>query len=111
MECSVDLFFFQTRNATVMEETTLKVEFGFLIPGQVYCAVANFTAEGVLDSSPMSLPQCVHIPAKIGVHHYTQSIYMSIKYILLCGVMMQSVLGRLLTNSNQILIKNYMTKM
>ncbi|KAK9971478.1 hypothetical protein ABG768_024843 [Culter alburnus] len=57
----------QTRNATVMEETTLKVEFGFLIPGQVYCAVANFTAEGVLDSSPMSLPQCVHIPAKIEI--------------------------------------------
>ncbi|XP_051756377.1 uncharacterized protein si:dkeyp-75h12.7 isoform X2 [Ctenopharyngodon idella] len=57
----------QTCNATVMEGNQLKVEFGFLIPGQVYCAVASFTAEGVLNSSPMSLPQCVHIPAKIEI--------------------------------------------
>lgn len=77
MECSVDLFFFQTCNATVMEGNQLKVEFGFLIPGQVYCAVASFTAEGVLNSSPMSLPQCVHIPAKIGVHNfYTKYLFL-----------------------------------
>ncbi|XDV18560.1 hypothetical protein PO909_024221 [Leuciscus waleckii] len=53
----------QTRTAEVMDEDPLKVEFGFLLPGQVYCAVANFTAEGVLASSPTSLPQCVYIPA------------------------------------------------
>ncbi|XP_077083385.1 uncharacterized protein LOC143736587 [Siphateles boraxobius] len=53
----------QTRTAEVIEENPLKVEFGFLLPGQMYCAVANFTAEGVLASSPTSLPQCVYIPA------------------------------------------------
>ncbi|KAK7170727.1 hypothetical protein R3I94_000812 [Phoxinus phoxinus] len=54
----------QTRTAAVVEEENpLKVEFGFLVPGRVYCAVANFTAEGVLASSPASLPQCVYIPA------------------------------------------------
>ncbi|KAG1944526.1 hypothetical protein F2P79_014177 [Pimephales promelas] len=53
----------QTRTGEVMREGTHKVEFGFLLPGRVYCAVANFTAEGVLASSPASLPQCVYIPA------------------------------------------------
>ncbi|XP_056124520.1 uncharacterized protein si:dkeyp-75h12.7 [Rhinichthys klamathensis goyatoka] len=55
----------QTRTVAVLKESQslLKVEFGFLLPGRVYCAVANFTAEGVLASSPTSLPQCVYIPA------------------------------------------------
>ncbi|XP_016131717.1 uncharacterized protein [Sinocyclocheilus grahami] len=55
----------QAYTAEVMLENPFEVEFGFLTPGQVYCAVANFTAEGVLTSSPPSLPQCVYIPAKL----------------------------------------------
>jgi len=70
MESSVVLFFLKTRTGEVMREGTHKVEFGFLLPGRVYCAVANFTAEGVLASSPASLPQCVYIPANTGVHHF-----------------------------------------
>lgn len=77
-------FFLKAHTAEVMRETPFKVEFGFLTPGQVYCAVANFTAEGVLTSSPPSLPQCVYIPAKRGVYHfYTKRFY------LFCGVMNQ----------------------
>ncbi|KAK2913641.1 hypothetical protein Q8A67_002040 [Cirrhinus molitorella] len=54
----------QAHTAEVMDEQyPLKVEFGFLTPGQVYCAVANFTDEIIQASSPMSLPQCVDIPA------------------------------------------------
>ncbi|KTG07333.1 hypothetical protein cypCar_00041130 [Cyprinus carpio] len=53
----------QAHTAEVMRETPFKVEFGFLTPGQVYCAVANFTFEGVLVPSPPSIPQCVYIPA------------------------------------------------
>ncbi|XP_059378161.1 uncharacterized protein si:dkeyp-75h12.7 isoform X2 [Carassius carassius] len=52
----------QAHTAEVMH-TPFKVEFGFLTPGQVYCAVANFTFEGVLVPSPPSIPQCVYIPA------------------------------------------------
>ncbi|XP_052458299.1 uncharacterized protein LOC128017120 [Carassius gibelio] len=55
----------QAHTAMVMHETPFMVEFGFLTPGQVYCAVASFTAEGVLTSSPPSLPQCVYIPANL----------------------------------------------
>ncbi|XP_051567417.1 uncharacterized protein si:dkeyp-75h12.7 [Myxocyprinus asiaticus] len=57
----------QTRTAVVVEDTPFKEEFGFLIPGQVYCAVANFTSKGAVAraSSPPSHPQCVYIPAKI----------------------------------------------
>ncbi|KAF4111289.1 uncharacterized protein si:dkeyp-75h12.7 isoform X2 [Onychostoma macrolepis] len=52
----------QAHTAEVLDETPFKVEFGFLTPGHVYCAVANFTVEGVLASSPPSIPQCVYIP-------------------------------------------------
>lgn len=75
MESSVVLFFLKTRTAEVKDENPLKEEFGFLLPGQVYCAVANFTAKGVLASSPTSLPQCVYIPANTGVHHFFTGFY------------------------------------
>lgn len=77
MESSVVLFFLKTRTAAlpVMDENPLKVEFGFLLPGQAYCAVANFTAEGVLASSPTSPPQCVYIPANTGMHHFFTGVY------------------------------------
>ncbi|XP_043099471.1 uncharacterized protein si:dkeyp-75h12.7 isoform X2 [Puntigrus tetrazona] len=53
----------QAFTAKVLRETPFKVEFGFLKPGQVYCAVANFTVEGVLIPPPPSTQHCVYIPA------------------------------------------------
>ncbi|XP_016409696.1 uncharacterized protein LOC107741478 [Sinocyclocheilus rhinocerous] len=67
----------QAHTAEVMRETPFKVEFGFLTPGQVYCAVANFTFEGVLVSSPPSIPQCVYIPA------YNESLIV----VIVCAVL------------------------
>ncbi|XP_062849429.1 uncharacterized protein LOC134311709 [Trichomycterus rosablanca] len=40
----------------LVNDNTLKVKFGGLVPGQKYCARAQFV------SSPSSDPQCIHIP-------------------------------------------------
>ncbi|XP_067299946.1 uncharacterized protein si:dkeyp-75h12.7 [Pseudorasbora parva] len=69
----------QTHTVAVMVGNTLKVEFGFPTPGQEYCAVANFTAED-LAPSPSSLPQCVHVPAKI-------ESFMSLIVMIACAVL------------------------
>ncbi len=68
-------FFLKAHTAKVIDETPFKVEFGLLTPGQVYCAVANFTVEGVLASSPLSIPKCVYIPANNGVRVSTSRVF------------------------------------
>ncbi|XP_065104792.1 uncharacterized protein [Paramisgurnus dabryanus] len=57
----------QIRSVGNVEEISIREEFGFIISGNVYCAVANFTSEGppVSEPSPPSPPQCIYIPAKI----------------------------------------------
>lgn len=67
--------FLKAHTAEVIDETPFKVEFGFLTPGQVYCAVANFTVKGVLVSSPQSIPKCVYIPANNGVRVSTSMVF------------------------------------
>ncbi|XP_056599657.1 uncharacterized protein si:dkeyp-75h12.7 isoform X2 [Triplophysa dalaica] len=54
----------QIRYAEVMETKQFREEFGFVLSGQVYCVVANFTSEFEA-SSLSSPPQCISIPAKI----------------------------------------------
>ncbi|KAM6949549.1 uncharacterized protein FYW47_015931 [Aplochiton taeniatus] len=58
---------YQTRTVWT-EELVLQVEFQGLLPGQDYCAVANFSfrPRSFSTSSPSSQPQCVHTAAKPG---------------------------------------------
>ncbi|KAA0723164.1 hypothetical protein E1301_Tti005283 [Triplophysa tibetana] len=57
----------QIRSAQVMDKKQFREEFGFVLSGQVYCVVANFTSEFKASSLP-SPPQCISIPAKIETH-------------------------------------------
>ncbi|KAI7814631.1 uncharacterized protein si:dkeyp-75h12.7 isoform X2 [Triplophysa rosa] len=70
----------QIRSAQVMDEKPFREEFGFVLSGQVYCVVANFTSEFEASSLP-SPPQCISIPAKIE----------SLAVVIVCAVLI--VLG------------------
>nr|XP_055055899.1 uncharacterized protein si:dkeyp-75h12.7 isoform X2 [Misgurnus anguillicaudatus] len=73
----------QIRSDRNVEEASVRKEFGFLISGNVYCAVANFTSEGHLAPSPPSPPQCIYVPAKIE----------SLLVVVVCAVLVALVLA------------------
>lgn len=72
----------QNCSVGMLEKSQCTVEFGFLDPGEVYCAEASFTAEGVLTSSPTSLPLCVQIPANTALQN-TESLIV----VIVCAVL------------------------
>ncbi|XP_056318780.1 uncharacterized protein si:dkeyp-75h12.7 [Danio aesculapii] len=72
----------QNCSVGMLEKSQCTVEFGFLDPGEVYCAEASFIAEGVLTSSPMSLPLCVQISANTALQ-----ITESLIGVIVCAVL------------------------
>ncbi|TRY87647.1 hypothetical protein DNTS_013603, partial [Danionella cerebrum] len=74
----------KTRSAPVANATPFRVQFGFLSPGETYCAQAYFTLEDVESSSPMSPQQCVQLPGNTGI-----LIITTVFAVLLClGIML-----------------------